>query len=141
MTTKTKTALEPLHIGSYSTRELAVIACPSCGDLALVDGGQRKCDACVDYDGNNARLLFERLAKPTQRRGRGMNDDYNVLCDVCGEVAASFPGDVLAENLEGKAHQCESCHTFGKFWFDDENVQINFRRYTQRELSDVASEL
>lgn len=71
-----------------------------------------------------------------------MNDTRYILCDECGDVAIEYELGLLAEDLEGEIHDCESCQTRGKIVTretDDWRVSLHFRALTEREESEEAA--
>lgn len=71
-----------------------------------------------------------------------MNDTRCILCDECGEPAVEYELGLLAEDLEGEIHTCESCGTRGKIVTretDDWRVELWFRALTEREESEEAA--
>lgn len=129
--------------GSYSTGELAIVDCPDCGDPALVEKGQARCDCCQQYDTDAAAAMMRanavvalgalyrdhykaagvlRVARslPSYRSRGGMNDDRVAFCSFCGDPGVTYPGDMLAEQIDGKSCECESCKRPGTVRMHDD---------------------
>lgn len=125
-----------INWGSYTTGELAIVDCPDCGDPALVENGQTRCDACHQYDVDsaaammraNAPLVISAACKPLieslraiSYKGRGScNDERTIFCDYCGDPALAIPGDMLAEQADGKRCDCQGCDKPGTVRMHDD---------------------
>jgi hypothetical protein len=122
--------------GSYSTGQLAIVDCPDCGDPALVENGQARCDCCQQYDTDAAAAMMRAnsavalgvlyrehyvAAGLLPARGRGsMNDERVAFCSYCGDPGVTYPGDMLAEQIDGKRCDCESCRRPGTVRMHDD---------------------
>ena len=64
---------------------------------------------------------------PATLRSGGANDPREIMCDTCGDCAATYTGCV--DPLDGKAGTCESCGTVGKIVVGDDegSAWIEFR--------------
>ena len=71
-----------------------------------------------------------------------MNDTRFILCDECGDEAVEYWAGSMAEDLECKVCNCESCGVRGKVVThetDDWRVRLAFRALTEMEESEEAA--
>ncbi len=53
--------------------------------------------------------------------GRGsMNDERVAFCSFCGDPGVTYPGDMIAEQIDGKRCECESCKRPGTVRMHDD---------------------
>lgn len=148
---QTQAAPSPDYAMSEHPIDLVIRYCADCGDICLTVGRDVRCDTCqvahADEMRTAARALVlaataKVLAHPTAdivRRSSGMNDEREILCDECGECAATYNG--CADLLDGKACMCMHCDEPGKIVVsDDEGITtIRFRAYTAREIAVIGN--
>jgi hypothetical protein len=132
---------------SYETTELTVRHCGDCGDICLTEGKSTRCDTCETTHQDELATAKRLLAKharlvvteafrkpldahdapipqlvvsrePWPTRSGGMNDPREILCDDCGECAATYTGCV--DSLDGTRGNCESCNAPGTILVDDD---------------------
>jgi hypothetical protein len=69
---------------------------------------------------DSRRVLSEPV--PDTWRSGGMNDPREIMCDTCGDCAATYTGCV--DPLDGRPATCESCGTVGKISVGDDDGSV-----------------
>lgn len=152
----TQHAPSPDYSSSEGYLDIAVRECPDCGDLIMTIGDEDRCEACVQYqtdeaaafarDNSNSIGLFALIATMKSapldlNKSGGMNDERTIMCDECGVDAVHY--SCCVDDLDGKACECLSCGEVGKVYVDQDDegrVYARFRSYNTAELDALAAE-